>query len=236
MMQISGKKRHKIGIPSPWWFSDYESNCQCRGRWFNPWSDRTKILQAVECWAQAPQLLSPHSRPSEPQLLSLLRVHGLHQEEPPQWEACTPQQRVSLSLQLEKAHVQQRKPSTVKINEHKADSPSLLPYYNRGMHPEMGGTYLLPGKYLTVFTESLLPAPETAWPPRGDSGTGGGWICQLQWLQDSWCWVGGGGRSTCPTSPGTVLLKNLPAQKCQQHPPESPCAEDRPLDGFQHPW
>lgn len=71
-------------------------------------------------------------------------------------------------------------PVQLKVNKHKADSPHLLRYYKRGTHPEMGGTYLLSGKYLTVFIESLLPALETGWPPGGDTRTGGGWICQLQ--------------------------------------------------------
>ena len=37
------------------------------------------------------------------------RARVPHQEKPPQWEACTPQ--------LEKAHVQPRRPSTVKNKE-----------------------------------------------------------------------------------------------------------------------
>ena len=45
-------------------------------------------------------------------------------------------------------------PVQLKVNKHKADSPHLLRYYKRGTHPEMGGTYLLSGKYLTVFIES----------------------------------------------------------------------------------
>ena len=53
---------------------------------------------------RAPQLPTLCSRACEPQLLSpratateahVPRAHALQQEKPPQWEACTPQQRVA---------------------------------------------------------------------------------------------------------------------------------------------
>ena len=49
----------------------------------------------------------------EPQLLSLRsRARAPQQAKPPQWEDCAPQWRVARTLQLEKAHAQQRRPNT----------------------------------------------------------------------------------------------------------------------------
>ena len=42
------------------------------------------------------------------------RARAPQQEKPPQWEACAPQRRVAPAQQLEKAHVQQRRPNAAK--------------------------------------------------------------------------------------------------------------------------
>ena len=53
-------------------------------------------------WAHVPQLL----KPTHP------KARALQQEKPPQWEACTKSS--PCSPQLEKAHVQQRRPNATK--------------------------------------------------------------------------------------------------------------------------
>lgn len=112
-------------------------------------------------------------------------------------------------------------PEQLKINEHKADSPSLPPYHNRGMHPEMGGTYLLPGKYLTVFTESLLPAPETAGHPEGTPELAvGGFVSYSDCRTAGAEWEGAGvphaPQAWAQSHSSTSLLKN--ANSAPSHP------------------
>ena len=88
-----------------------------------PGPGRSHMLQSN--WTCAPQLLSLRSRAREPQLLSphattvearTLRACAPQQEEPPQWEARTPQQRVAPTrlLQLERALVWRRGPNAEK--------------------------------------------------------------------------------------------------------------------------
>ena len=81
-----------------------ESTCHSQGRGFNFWS--RKIPRAVRKQACVLQLLRLCSRARVLQLLKSahLRAHTPQQEKPPQREAQAPQ--------LEKAHVQQRRPST----------------------------------------------------------------------------------------------------------------------------
>ena len=65
---------------------------------------------------------SPCSATTEPRLQSLqtATTEASHrracasQEKPPQWEAYAPQHRATPSPQLEKAHVQQQRPTTAK--------------------------------------------------------------------------------------------------------------------------
>ena len=92
-------KKELLGLP--WWFSGWESSCQCRGHGFEPLSG--KIPHTVE-QLSSPQLLSLRSRVRKPQLLSphattteahAPRAHALQQEKPLQGEARAPQQRVA---------------------------------------------------------------------------------------------------------------------------------------------
>ena len=88
-------KKEKEGLP--WWSRDLESTCQCRGQRFD--SRSRKIPQVTEQPSRAPQLVKP-LHPG---------VHALQKEKPLQWEDCTPK--------LEKARMQQPRPSTVEKRE-----------------------------------------------------------------------------------------------------------------------
>ena len=89
----------------PWWSSGQESACQHRGHGLSPWCRKGWIPHAT-------QQLSLCATTTEP-----LRPRGrtLKQERPRQWKACAPQLESSPhSPQLEKAHMQQWRPSAAK--------------------------------------------------------------------------------------------------------------------------
>ena len=86
-------------------------------------------------------ILSPHSKAHEPQYWVRIlqpsshnywahepRAWALQPEKPPQWEACAPVKSSPHWLQLEKAHMQQQRPSTAKsknkLNKFLKNSPS----------------------------------------------------------------------------------------------------------------
>ena len=76
----------------PWWFSDRESACQCRGQGFDPWSGEiSHTMEQLTPWGAATEPVRLESAPQ--------------QKKPPQWEVCAPQ--------LEKA-MQQWSPSAAK--------------------------------------------------------------------------------------------------------------------------
>ena len=60
------------GVGLPWWSSGYEPTCQCLGHRVNPWSG--KILWSNQ--AQAPQLLSLHSRATTVRSLCIATKKG----------------------------------------------------------------------------------------------------------------------------------------------------------------
>ena len=72
-------------------------------------------------------MLSPRGATTRAQVLQLLkpadpRAHALQQEKPPQWETRTPQlESRPHSLQLEKACVQQPRPSAAKYKTEKKE-------------------------------------------------------------------------------------------------------------------
>ena len=92
----------------PWWYSGWTSTCQCRGRRFNPWS--RKIPRATEqlslcTTAHVLQLLKP----------ACLDTCPTGKKKPLQGEAHALQlERRPCSLQLDKTHVQQWRPSVTR--------------------------------------------------------------------------------------------------------------------------
>ena len=96
------------------------------------------------CWAYTQQLLKPtHLEPHGnywAHILWLLklacpRAHAVRQKKPLQWEAHTLQQSGSYSLQLERACVYQRRPSTVKNKQWKSVSTlQVLSCNNHQLH------------------------------------------------------------------------------------------------------
>ena len=94
----------------PWWRSGWESACQCRGHGFEPWS--RKIPHAAE-------QLSPCAIITEPMCHNYWSLHA--------WSLCSTAREATAmrgpspatkssprSPQLEKAHVQQRRPNAAK--------------------------------------------------------------------------------------------------------------------------
>ena len=83
---FSPTQHQESGQGHPWWSSEEESTCQCRGHRFDPWS--RKIPDSLG-------QLGPWATPTETML----------QEKPPEWEARTPQLEISPRLSwLEKAY------------------------------------------------------------------------------------------------------------------------------------
>ena len=77
----------KLNTGLPWWASDWESACQCRGHGFNPWSRKSphSVEQLSPCATTTePALYSPQATPTK---THMPRAHALQQEKPTQWEA-----------------------------------------------------------------------------------------------------------------------------------------------------
>ena len=102
----SSLKFRKLGLP--WWSSGWKLTLQCRRQRFNPWSGRIQHATKLLClWATTTELLLLTCMPG---------ARAQQQEKPLQWEACAPQLENSPhSLRLEKACMQQRRPTTVKM-------------------------------------------------------------------------------------------------------------------------
>ena len=107
----------------PWWFSGWESACQCRGHGFDPWSGRfPHVVEQLSpmCHNYWASTLEPVSHNYWVPVLQLLKptaptAHALQQEKLPQWEAHAPQRRTAPTCsKLKKAQEQQQRPSTAK--------------------------------------------------------------------------------------------------------------------------
>ena len=105
-ISVQFRKVYKKIRGLPWWFSDLESACQCRGHGFEPWS--RKIPHAAE-------QLSPCATTTE---ACAPRARAPQQEKPPQWEARAPQRRVDrLAATREKPMCSNEHPTQPKIKK-----------------------------------------------------------------------------------------------------------------------
>ena len=111
----------KLSPGLPWWLTGEESTCQCRGHGFDPWSG--KIPHAQEQLSLCTATAEAHGP----------GAHALQHEKPLQREAHAPQQRVPRLLHLEKAHVQQPRPSAAKSKIKRR----ILLYERKPMLPEL---------------------------------------------------------------------------------------------------
>ena len=72
-LKITVTQEPDIGLP--WWSSDKQSACQCRGHGFDPWSGKTPHAEEqLSLWASAAEAHAPWAC-------------ALQQEKPLQWEA-----------------------------------------------------------------------------------------------------------------------------------------------------
>ena len=105
------------------------------------------------CWTTKPeaQLLRPCEATTE---APLSRARAPQQEKPWQWEACATAMKISpCSPQLEKAHMQQQRPTETKINK---QNLKKLPYNSTTLP-----TYILKTGTKTSYTQMLIAAPFT---------------------------------------------------------------------------